>query len=331
MIPTKFKSLFKSFLAKPAVRRGVTIVFLATVAVFIVQAARTIAWGDVAKSVRAYDALTLASAAALSALSYLIYSCFDLLGRQYASIELSAPRVMQAAFVSFAFNQSLGSLIGAVAIRMRLYSRFGIGTLRISKIIGLSITTNWLGYCALAGILFAGRFIEVSPDAHVAFDFGSSGWNFGKNFLQVTGILMLLCVVAYFLMCGMQGGRHITLRQRRITIPTLKLALLQLGVSIIHWPTAAGIIYVLLGGRAEFATILGTLLLTAVAVVLLHIPAGLGVLETIFIGLLRRQVPTTELLAALLVFRTLYHLVPLGIAALLYLRTETTVNSPVTP
>jgi glycosyltransferase 2 family protein len=309
----------KSYWAKPAVRHGVTICFFAIVALLLFQHARTIAWNDVLKSIRAYDAKTLAAAAALSALSYAIYSCFDLLGRYYTRIKVHPLRVMNAGFVSFAFNQSLGSLIGAVALRVRLYSRLGVSALQTSKIIGLSITTNWLGYFALAGVIFVAQLVEVPPNM----DLGPSGWDFGRNILRVLGILMLLCVGAYLTMCVIKGGDNVTILEKRVTIPGWRLAALQLFLSIAHWPTAAAILYVLLGAQAEFVTILGSLLLTAVAVVLTHIPAGLGVMEAIFVGLLRHRIPPAELLAALLVFRAFYHVAPLGIATLLYLRVET--------
>jgi hypothetical protein len=53
-----------------------------------------------------------------------------------------------------------------------------------------------------------------------------------------------------------------------------------------------------------------------VAGVLTHVPAGLGVLETVFVVLLGDRIPEPELLAALLAYRAIYYLVPLGLAAL---------------
>ena len=62
------------------------------------------------------------------------------------------------------------------------------------------------------------------------------------------------------------------------------------------------------------------LLVAAVAGVIAHVPAGLGVLEAVFIALLSHRVPQAELLAALLAYRALYYLVPLALAFGLFLK-----------
>jgi glycosyltransferase 2 family protein len=64
------------------------------------------------------------------------------------------------------------------------------------------------------------------------------------------------------------------------------------------------------------------LLIAAIAGVLLHIPAGLGVTEAVFIALLSHRVPEHQLLGALLAYRALFYLTPLVAGALLYLKME---------
>jgi uncharacterized membrane protein YbhN (UPF0104 family) len=60
----------------------------------------------------------------------------------------------------------------------------------------------------------------------------------------------------------------------------------------------------------------------AIAGVLLHIPAGLGVTEAVFIALLSHLVPEHQLLGALLAYRAIFYLTPLLAGALLYLKLE---------
>jgi uncharacterized membrane protein YbhN (UPF0104 family) len=55
-----------------------------------------------------------------------------------------------------------------------------------------------------------------------------------------------------------------------------------------------------------------------VAGVITHVPAGLGVLEAVFVALLSSQVPKEQLLAVLLTYRALYYLAPLIAATLMY-------------
>lgn len=82
------------------------------------------------------------------------------------------------------------------------------------------------------------------------------------------------------------------------------------------------LIFWLLPGEAFYPSILGILLISCVAGVVAHIPAGLGVLETVFLALLHGQLAQGTLVAALLGYRTLYYLVPLLLAVLVYLILE---------
>jgi len=61
--------------------------------------------------------------------------------------------------------------------------------------------------------------------------------------------------------------------------------------------------------------------------VITHVPAGLGVLEAVFVALLGGQASQAELIAALLAYRALYYLVPLGVAALVLFRLEARASS----
>ena len=82
--------------------------------------------------------------------SHLLYSCFDLIGRRYTGHELPTRKVMAVNFISYAFNLCLGSLVGGVAFRYRLYSRLGLDNGVITRIVSMSMLTNWLGYMLLA-------------------------------------------------------------------------------------------------------------------------------------------------------------------------------------
>ena len=61
-----------------------------------------------------------------------------------------------------------------------------------------------------------------------------------------------------------------------------------------------------------------TVLLTSVmATLIVRVPGGLGVLETVFVALLGYRVPQGQLLAALLAYRGIYYLLPLVLATAL--------------
>ena len=100
------------------------------------------------------------------------------------------------------------------------------------------------------------------------------------------------------------------------------MALLQITASVTHWSLVAAVMYVLLQGTVGFATVLCALLLSSVAGVITHIPAGLGVIEAVFLSLLGGAHPVNQLLAALLAYRTVFYLGPLIIAGIAYFALE---------
>ena len=76
------------------------------------------------------------------------------------------------------------------------------------------------------------------------------------------------------------------MRGHPIELPRARMGALQITASVTHWSLVAAVLYVLLQGKVGFVTVLGTLLLSSVAGVITHIPAGLGVLEAVFVSLL---------------------------------------------
>jgi uncharacterized membrane protein YbhN (UPF0104 family) len=67
-----------------------------------------------------------------------------------------------------------------------------------------------------------------------------------------------------------------------------------------------------------YTDVLTVLLVGAIAGVVAHVPAGLGVFEFVFVALLSHVVPESRLLAALLGYRALYYIVPTLVAAAMY-------------
>lgn len=295
----------------PRVRRVLTLVFIAGVAALLYSQARHIKWGEVIDVIAGFPASSIFAAAAFSALSYGIYSSYDLLGRAWTSHGLPAWKVMAVTFVSYAFNLNLGTLVGGFAFRFRLYSGFGLGNAIITRVLALSLATNWLGYLAVAGGVFAFGIIAPPP-----------GWEIGATALRGVGFAMLGAAVAYLVLCGASRRREWTLRGHEISLPPLRLAALQLLLSCANWSVIAAVIFVLMQGKAPYHTVLGVLLTGALASAIAHIPAGLGVLEAVFIALLMPPLSRGEVLAALLAYRALYYLAPLLIACGAYLFLE---------
>ncbi|HEV8694843.1 MAG TPA: YbhN family protein [Lysobacter sp.] len=286
-------------------------VFLAAVLVLLVRAARSIDWSGVAAAVTGYGPRTLTIAAVLTLLSYLVHCGYDLAARRYAHHALSTPRVMVIAFISYAFSLNIGALIGGTGFRFRLYAYSGLGVGPTSRVVAFSVSANWLGYLLLTGALFAAHGTPLPQQ-----------WNVGASGMQAFGLAMLATLIAYLIACRLSHGRVFHIRGRHFRFPTLPLAIAQVVLATLNWAIMAAIVYVLLPDTIAYSIVLGTLLVAAIASALAHIPAGIGVIEAVFIALLGHTVPPAHLLAALLAFRAIYYLVPLLIAVGLYVAFE---------
>jgi uncharacterized membrane protein YbhN (UPF0104 family) len=295
----------------PTTRRALTLLLVGAVLVLLARYARSVDWGAVVATLRAYPAQTLVAALACAGASHLVYCSYDLIGRWQVRHHLSAGKVAAVASVSYAFNLSLGSWVGAVALRYRLYSRFGLSTHAITQVLALSLVSNWLGYLALAGSVFLVYPLALPDD-----------WAVGRQGLRLIGLVYLGLAAAYLGLCFTARRRRWTVRGHPFTLPSGRVALLQLGVACTNWLLMAGIIAVLLSGKLDYPTVLNVLLIAAVAGVISHVPAGLGVIEAVFVVLLSHRVPATELLAALVGYRALYYLAPLCVATVVYLVLE---------
>jgi uncharacterized membrane protein YbhN (UPF0104 family) len=290
---------------QPRVRRWVGVVMLALMATLLVIQGRRVDWQGIAAAMRAYPPATLGLAALLSALTYGIYSCFDLLSQACIGVRLRAHQVLRVAFVSYACNQNFGALLGTVGMRFRLYLGLGLEPGAITRLLALSVLTNWLGIALLGGVLFSAGIVS-----------GPLDWPGAQLGLRAVGGAFLAVVGAYVLL---GAGRTIRVRGEELVLPSRRIALLQFALSAAHWCATASILYVLLHTQIEFLVVLGTLVLSGCAAFLARVPAGLGVIEATFLALLGHRLPAAELLAALLLFRVFFNLEALALAAPVYL------------
>lgn len=297
-------------------RKLFTLALVILVLVLLFNLVRNVDWREVWQALRGFSASTLLAGLGLVICSYVLFSAFDLLGRAYTGHRLPTRQVLRVAFVCYSFNLNLGSWVGSVAMRYRLYSRLGLELATITRILSASLITNWLGYILLAGIVFTLGLLELPEH-----------WRLGSEGLRVVGVLLLLLAAGYFLACRFATRRTWHWRAHRITLPSLRFALLQAGMGVLNWGLMALLITLLLPERAGFATVLGILLISAIAGVVTHIPAGLGVLEAIFIAMLQHQMAASAVLAALIGYRALYFLLPLALACVLYLVLERRASS----
>ncbi len=277
--------------------------------------AKTVDWSEVLATLRDYRASTLMLAFGLAAASYLLYGCFDILSRRYVGAPVSNRRTVLIGAVSYAFNLNIGSIVGGAGFRLRLYSRLGVEQRKIAAMIAFSIATNWIGYLLVAGSVFALGGVEF-PE----------GWKAGDGAMRVIGAVMVAVSLAYVALCCYSPRRELSFRGRTFLLPSAGMALRQLLLGASNWLVIAAVVFVLIGHQASYATALAVVCVASIAGALAHIPGGLGVIEGVFVAMLGWSMGTGAVLAAVLAYRAVYYLVPLAVAAVLFLVLELSVR-----
>lgn len=294
----------------PPLRKILTVGFLLLVSGLLIWQASLVDWVEVRGALGRIEVRALAVGGLLTVISYLLHASYDLFGRAMTHHSLPTRQVMFVGLVSYTFNLNLGAIIGGMAFRYRLYSQLGLGGGVITRVLGTAIVTNWSGYALLAGILLASATVTL-PE----------GW-IGAGLLRLIGVAMLLILASALLVVWLSRRREFSIRGHPLPLPTRTLALLQWAVSALNWMAIAAVIYVLLPADVPYVLVLGALLLAAVAGVISHVPAGLGVIEAVFLAVLGGLAPRYELLATLVAYRAIYYLAPLPLAAVAYAISE---------
>ena len=216
-----------------------------------------------------------------------------------------------AALASFT-SYPIAHAIGAVAlispiIRYRIYSRSGIGVMGVAKICFLTGLTFWLGNMTALGFSLLYEPVAIGVVDHL-----TPGIN------RLLALTLLLGVAAFLIWCW-RHPRSLGKNKWLVRLPSGPLVLLQILVGLLDLTAAALAMYVLIPSGFDIG--LFRLMVVFIAATLLgfasHAPAGLGVFDaTILIGL--GSVDREQMLATLLMFRFLYHFIPMVIALLLF-------------
>ena len=271
----------------------------------VARYAHTVDWPAVWQELQRQSHSRLAAAAALALVSYGVYASFDLVGRRLTGHHLSVTRTLGTAAISYGFNLNVGAWIGSIGMRLRLYTRWGLSAPTVMQIVAHSIVTNWLGYLWVGGavLLWAPPRLPEAwmlPDTDIG--------------LRAIGLAMVAAALAYLALCRFSHQRELALRGHTVKLPGVRLAAVQAAAGGANWLLIGVIVWTLLGGRIDYPTVLGVMMLAAVAGIVTHVPANLGVLEAVVVVALGARLPAPELLAAVLAYRATYYLLPLALA-----------------
>lgn len=221
-------------------------------------------------------------AAILTVSSYTIMAGYDYLAIRFIKHSLSLTRIVLASFIGNAFSNNIGfPILAGASVRYRLYSNWGLSGLEIAKVVAFYTLTQWLGFFSIGSMVLVLEPMGIPPGSYIPF-----------HTTLPLGVLFLGVMTGYFALTAFHRP---------------------------PWLLAIAVLYTLLPSElpVSFPNFIGVFFLAAMAGVVSQIPGGLGVFEAAMLMLLTPSMNATQLLGALIAYRGIYYLLPLGVATAL--------------
>jgi len=262
--------------------------------------------GEVYQSFREIPLSGYALAFCATLIAYAALAWYDRIALLHLGRKLSWVFISLVSFTTYALSHNIGaSAFSGAVVRYRAYSTKGLSIAEIGILVAFCAFTFMLGTVLLSGIVLI---INPGPIRRLCFEM----FHFFPPMprLRLIGWAMLAFVALY-----VTGS---ILQLKPLVIGTFKLAYPRINVvarQLIAGPMellgATGIIYFALGSaHPSFFVVLAAFLASFSAALLSHAPGGLGVLEYVFLKAMP-GLPSAKVVAALIVFRVLYLIVPL--------------------
>ncbi|MFC1863045.1 bifunctional lysylphosphatidylglycerol flippase/synthetase MprF [Thermodesulfobacteriota bacterium] len=263
---------------------------------------------DILGNIKQIHSYRLFLALLLTVMSYLIMTGYDTLALCYVHHPLSYGRIVFASFIGYAFSNNIGlAMIAGGSVRYRLYSAWGLSTFEITKVVAFCSMTLWLGFFTLGGGVFLLEPLLIPEAFHLPFVSA-----------RPLGAIFLAFVFGY-LCLSLLRKKPLNIQNWEFSLPSTRLLISQMAIASLDWGLAGSVLYVLMAPfyNLSFPSFLGVYLLAQLAGLASQLPGGLGVFETVVVLLLSPAVPASQVLGSLVVYRGIFYILPLLIAAFL--------------
>lgn len=233
---------------------------------------------------------------------YVTLAFYDVIALQYLGRRLNFVFVALCSLTAYALSHNIGAsaFTGAV-VRYRAYTSRGLSGAEVGILVTFCSLTFVLGVIVVLGLAFLAvpgledRFADLLSPRAVR-------WLAG----------MMLVAVGLYLAGSALHLPPLRLGGHSVTYPRPGIALRQIIIAPVELLFAAGILYFALPtiGNPGFMVVTGVYVLAFSLALLSHTPGGLGVFElAVLTGL--PELPEEAVLAALIVFRLFYFILPL--------------------
>lgn len=266
---------------------------------------------DVMAALKAIPPHRYLLAALSTLLAYAALAWYDRIALLHLGVKhISWFFVSVCSFTTYALSHNIGaSVFSGAMVRYRAYTSKGLDGAQVAILVALCSFTFFLGTILLGGLVLVfephqlQRLKGLLPDALT-----------NAETSRLLGLAMLAMVVVYAV------GSILRFKPRqigkfRLEYPRPEITARQMVAAPMELLGAAGIIYFALPaeGNPGFFVVLAVFLASFSAGLVSNAPGGLGVFELVFIKALP-LLAKSKVLAALLVFRLFYLLIPLAIA-----------------
>ncbi|MGH8524473.1 MAG: lysylphosphatidylglycerol synthase domain-containing protein, partial [Gammaproteobacteria bacterium] len=264
---------------------------------------------DVIDSFNDLPAASILLAFLITALSYFAVTGYDVLALHHLQRPLPYWRTALASFLASAFGNNVGfTMLTGGSIRYRIYSQAGLSAIEIAGVTTMCSLTTVMGmvFIFAVSLLFASG--EVSDTA----------LQLPPGLRRYVGFSIMAVILGYLVVSALRPITFTT-ENWSLRLPTAKTALAQGGLATLDLLLVGTLIYTLLPTHAgtDFISFLGIFALAMMAGSMSNVPGGIGVFETVLLlGL--PEIPPAALLGSVLLFRCVYYLSPLSLAAILF-------------
>ena len=283
-------------------RRAGAVLALVLAAVALDFVFRDLSLAELEAAVRRQPAWHILACLGLTAASFACLALYDLVG-----VHVAAPGRVGArlALLSGASSAAIANTLGfhavsGSAVRAHLYLPAGLSGGEVARVVSMS----WLSLVAGNMTMLAGaELFQAATGAEPA-------WHASLG-VALEGLLLL------WLWWLSRGPREVALGRFRLPMPPASLALMLMLLGAIESATAIAALYILLPGdlTPPFDVFAVGCIASVILGVVAHTPGGLGVFEASMTAILSGR-GRPDLLAALLLYRLLYNLLPFVLAVL---------------